>query len=68
MITRRDLLAGAGSSLLASAALAGCGGPSPTIPLDDAATPADDASDGATFSEAVDFLHGVASGDPLPTG
>nr|MBK7064813.1 alkaline phosphatase D family protein [Deltaproteobacteria bacterium] len=65
MITRRDLLAGAGSSLLASAALAGCGGPSPTIPLDDAATPADDASDGATFSEAVDFLHGVASGDPL---
>ncbi|MDB4932469.1 MAG: phoD [Myxococcaceae bacterium] len=66
MITRRELLAGMGASVALGA---GCGD-GPDAPPDAAAdagfdddVPAD--ADAGAFTEAVDFLHGVASGDPL---
>jgi alkaline phosphatase D len=58
MITRRELLAGVGASLALSTVAQGCGDPPP-------APPADSGQDSDASSDAVDFLHGVASGDPL---
>jgi alkaline phosphatase D len=61
MLTRRDLLAGVSASVAFGAVSAGCG--------DTAATPVTDAGtaplDGGPPIDMVDFLHGVASGDPL---
>jgi alkaline phosphatase D len=59
MITRRHLLAGAGASLALGSV--GCGEPPDALPRDAGA----DAPSDAPFLDAVDFLHGVASGDPL---
>jgi len=61
MLTRRDLLAGVGASVALGAVSAGC---------DDTSTPMADSGpapvDGGPPIDMVDFLHGVASGDPLP--
>jgi alkaline phosphatase D len=73
MISRRELLAGAGASLALGTVTAGCGDPPPLLPPADAepvtdVDPATDAAldpDAGPFLDAVDFLHGVASGDPL---
>ena len=65
MITRRELLAGVGASLAWGTATAGCDD-APIAPRLDADQDADAAlSDAGPFLDAVDFLHGVASGDPL---
>lgn len=50
MLTRRDLLSGVGASLALGSVSAGCG----------------DDGDPAVTSIEVDFIHGVASGDPMP--
>jgi len=66
MITRRDLLAGVGASFALGAVGEGCSDPSSPPPPADA-DQSTDASfpDDAPLLDAVDFLHGVASGDPL---
>ncbi len=50
MLTRRDLLSGVGASVALGTVAAGCGGD----------------GDPAPASIEVDFIHGVASGDPMP--
>jgi alkaline phosphatase D len=69
MITRRELLAGMGASVALGSVGPGCGD-GPSLPVTDAspttdASLDDAASDAGPFLEAIDFLHGVASGDPL---
>ncbi len=64
MLTRRDLLAAVGASAASGLASTGCSGDAPYVPP----SPDDDAStnsDGGSLPVEADFLHGVASGDPL---
>ncbi len=67
MLSRRDLLTAIGASAASGIASVGCSGDAPYIPpLPDASDPTDASdSDGGPLLEDVDFLHGVASGDPL---
>ncbi|MDB4929926.1 MAG: phoD [Myxococcaceae bacterium] len=76
MLTRRDLLAGVGASVALGTVAAGCEDTAATpaaadagfTPVDAPAAPYDSGPpvDGGPAVAAVDFLHGVASGDPLP--
>jgi alkaline phosphatase D len=67
MLTRRDLLTGVGASVALGTVGSGCDDTA-TPPAGDAGVPIYDsgpAVDGGPAIEMVDFLHGVASGDPL---
>ena len=67
MLTRRDLLTGVGASVALGTVGSGCDDTA-TPPAADAGVPIYDsgpAVDGGPAIEMVDFLHGVASGDPL---
>ena len=67
MLTRRDLLTGVGASVALGTVGSGCDDTA-TPAVADAGVPIYDsgpAVDGGPAVEMVDFLHGVASGDPL---